>query len=326
MEVQITAEIEKKKPEKQKTSQLDEDRAAKLEKLRLLKEKLAKIEKLEEVSNQENVIDIKLLANESEELPTGQIEHELTELESNIAQELTLTPDLESDEKIISSTLNKLAGVKKDIGEIELTDADLASIDKEIQKLEEEIELEQTKAAVVVSVFDRLCEEYTWLKEPAYGFMYSMPNKKKNKKDFESWLDDWSKVLFDYAQIAAKHIIYTKELLSDKPWSDFKDRTIVIQELADGLIRQKVAEFLDKKKERLRIYWKSLEAWADLIVKWAVDIAFLEPIFIEDIREANQEFSTLPEDDINKIFNIIAKQGKADKVKIDDKFAIKIKF
>ena len=37
MEVLITAEIEKKKPEKQKISQLDEERAAKLEKLKLLK-------------------------------------------------------------------------------------------------------------------------------------------------------------------------------------------------------------------------------------------------------------------------------------------------
>ena len=41
MEVLITAEIEKKKPEKQKTSQLDEERAAKLLKLRELKQKLA---------------------------------------------------------------------------------------------------------------------------------------------------------------------------------------------------------------------------------------------------------------------------------------------
>ncbi len=100
----------------------------------------------------------------------------------------------------------------------------------------------------------------------------------------------------------------------------------MIQELADGLIKQKVAEFLDKKKERLRIYWKSLESWADSIVAWAKDIAFLEPIFIEDIREANQDFSTLPESDITKIFNIIAKQGHADMVKVDDKYAIKIKF
>ena len=326
MEVLITAEIEKKKPEKQKTSQLDDERVEKLKKLRLLKEKLAQIEHQGEKDSPPKVIDVKELAKETENTQTQEMHSELTDLESDIAQEISRPKVEDDDEKLITSTINKLAGVPEDVGQIELTEADMASIDQEIQKLEEEIELEQTKAAVIVSIFDQLCEEYTWLKEPAYGFMYSMPNKKKNKKDYESWLDDWSRVLFDYAQIAAKHIIYTKEMLSEKPWADFKDRTNVIQEIADGLIKQKVAEFLDKKKERLRVYWKSLESWADSIVDWAKEIAFTEPIFIEDIREANQEFSTLPDEDINKIFNIIAKRGQADKVKVENKYAIQIKF
>ena len=326
MEVLITAEIEKKKPEKQEIKQLDEERAAKLEKLKLLKQKLADMENHGESQVNQPVIDVKLLAKETESPQSEAINSELTELENTIAHEITHTTELEEEEKLINTTMNKLAGVPENIGKIELSVADLASIDKEIQKLEQEIELEQTKAAVIVSIFDQLCEEYTWLKEPAYRFMYSMPNKKKNKQDYQSWLDDWSKVLFDYAQTAAKHIIYTKELLSEKPWSEFKDRTSVIQELSDGLIKQKVAEFLDKKKERLRIYWKSLESWADSIVNWAKEIAFTEPIFIEDIREANQDFSSLPDEDIIKIFTIIEKQGKADKVKIEDKYAIQIKF
>jgi hypothetical protein len=325
MEVPITAEIEKKRSKKQEIKQTDEIRAEKLEKLKLLKQKLAVLERNEENQEKHPVIDVKLLAKESKDLQPENINSELTELETTIAHEITHQTELE-EEELINKTLNKLAGVPDNIGKIELTDADLASIDKEIQKLEQEIELEQTKAAVIVSVFDQLCEEYTWLKEPAYKFMYSMPDKKKNKKDYQSWLDDWSKVLFDYAQTAAKHIIYTKELLSEKPWSEFKDRTNVIQELSDGLIKQKVAEFLDKKKERLRVYWKSLEAWADSIVNWAKEIAFTEPILIEDIREANREFSTLPDDDIIKIFNIIEKLGQADKVKIENKYAIKIIF
>ncbi|MBN2156532.1 MAG: hypothetical protein JW776_10860 [Candidatus Lokiarchaeota archaeon] len=319
------AEIEKKKPEKQESSQLEKERTAKLQKLRRLKQKLAEMEKQEEILAQQKIIDVKLLAGTEEFEVNDQIKSELTDLESSIAHEVAHST-LEEEEYKLSSILNKLAGVSNETGKVELSKADLASIDDEIHRLEQEIELEQTKAAVVVSIFDQLCEEYTWLKEPAYGFMYSMPDKRKNKKDYESWLDDWSKVLFDYAQMAAKHIIYTKELLSEKPWSEFKDRTNVIQELADGLIKQKVAEFLDKKKEKLRIYWKSLEFWADSIVDWAKNVAFTEPIFIEDIREANQEFSNLPEEDINRIFNIIAKQGLADKVKIDNKYAIKIIF
>jgi hypothetical protein len=315
----ITAEIEKKKTDKQESHQIDEERAEKLRKLKELKQKLQEIESEEEKVKE--IIDVKLLAAEQQ----TSIDDDLSDLENSISQEISET-NLEDEEKKISSTLSKIAGVPNDVGEVTLTEADIASIDSEISKLEQEIKLEQAKAAVIVSIFDQLCEEYTWLKEPAYGFMYSMPDKKKNKKDFESWLDDWSKVLFDYAHISAKHVMYTKELLSEKPWSEFKDRTNVIQEVADSLVKQKVAEFLDKKKEKIRIYWKSLEAWADAIVDWAREIAFTEPIFMEDIREADQDFSSLPDDDITKIFNIINKKGLADKVKIDEKIAIQIKF
>ena len=168
MEVLITAEIEKKKPEKQESKHLDEERAAKLLKLQQLKEKLTEIEKHE----LPNVIDVKLLAKESETSHQKQMNNELTELESSIAQEISQDSEFEKDEKLISSAVNKFAGVSKGISEVELTKADLASIDTEIQKLEQEIELEQTKAAVVVSIFDQLCEEYTWLKEPQFGFMY----------------------------------------------------------------------------------------------------------------------------------------------------------
>ena len=45
MEVLNTAEIEKKKPEKQNPSQLDDERAVKLDKLKHLKQKLAELEK-----------------------------------------------------------------------------------------------------------------------------------------------------------------------------------------------------------------------------------------------------------------------------------------
>ena len=33
------------------------------------------------------------------------------------------------------------------------------------------------------------------------------------------------------------------------------------------------------------LYWQSLEGWADLIVAWAKEIAFSEPIFITDIKD-----------------------------------------
>ena len=78
----------------------------------------------------------------------------------------------------------------------------------------------------------------------------------------------------------------------------------------------KTAEWLDKKKEKLRIYWKSLEAWADAIVDWAHNNAYTEPLFVQDIISANETFSNLPQEDIVKVFNIIDKNGQGSKTKL----------
>jgi len=248
-------------------------------------------------------------------------------LESKIAEDISIEKidNLVQSEKVIVEESEKIKNLAK-IAEVpSLTKRDLKDIDNELEKLEAEIDLEQKKAAIIISIFDQLSEEHEWVKEPQYGFMYSMPDKKTQKRDFESWIDVWSKVLFDYARIASDHIIYSKTLLSEKPWSDFKDRTTAIQEITNNLVKQKVAEWLGKKKEKLRIYWLSLEEWADKIVLWAHEIAFTEPIFITDIKEAEQDFSSLPDEDIIKTFNIIAKQGRGTKIKLEnDVIAIQI--
>ena len=84
---------------------------------------------------------------------------------------------------------------------------------------------------------------------------------------------------------------------------------------------------MDQKKEKLRVYWKSLEAWADAIVEWAKDNAYTEPLFITDIRESNEPFNNLPDNDLIKIFNLIDKnkEGTRTKLKNGD-VAITIKF
>ena len=148
--------------------------------------------------------------------------------------------------------------------------------------------------------------------------MYSIPNKKTDLKDYESWKQEWTKVLFDYARYALLHILYLRKLESEKPFSKFEDRSTALQEIADGLVDKKQAEWLSKSKEKLRVYWKSLDNWAEEIYKWAMEISPLEPILIFEIRDSNKPFSTLPSDDIIKIFKMLEKDKKGKIIKLEN--------
>ena len=202
-----------------------------------------------------------------------------------------------------------------------------SQIEKELQEIELEIIREKGVVVREVSTYELLLNDYPWLEEKRYVFMFSLPNKKTNLKDYESWKNEWSKVLFDYARYAILHILYLRRLESDKPFSKFEDRNSALKELAEELVNKEQAEWLSKSKEKLRVYWKSLDNWAEEIYDWAMEISPLEPILIFEIRESNKDFNTLPNNDIIKIFKILEKDKKGQIIKLDDgqlSFKIKI--
>ncbi|MFX1260070.1 MAG: hypothetical protein ACFFAN_19645 [Promethearchaeota archaeon] len=198
-------------------------------------------------------------------------------------------------------------------------------IESQLQVLEEEIVGERGLIEKELSPYEKLLNEYPWLEEAKYEFMYSIPNKKKNPADYESWKTEWAKVLFDYAKYAILHILYLRQLNSEKPFSNFQDRQRAIKEITDRLVEQKIAKFLTKKKDKLRIYWKTLDLWAEDLYNWALDFGKIEPILIYEIREAKQEFSNLPKFDLEEIFKILSKDNRGSIIKTDDGIAFKIK-
>jgi len=199
-------------------------------------------------------------------------------------------------------------------------------LDSQLQTLEQEIIEEKGAFEAEVSPYEKILKDYPWLEEDRYEFMYTIPDPKKNPGDFESWKIEWSKVLFDYGRYAILHIMYVRKLNSEKPFSKFTNREGSIKEIAQTLIDQKLAKWLSKKRDQLRVYWKTLEVWADEIYDWAYDLGKIEPIMIYELREANLEFSNLPKEDLSAIFKILAKDKRAKIIKMDDgDISIKIK-
>ncbi|NVM38402.1 MAG: hypothetical protein HWN81_22595 [Candidatus Lokiarchaeota archaeon] len=200
-------------------------------------------------------------------------------------------------------------------------------VEAELQTLEEEIIGEKGLLEKKLTAYENLLNAYPWLEEERKKFMYTMPDKNKNKNDYISWKTEWAKVLFDYARFAVLHIIYTRELITHKPFLNFTKREQYIIEIAEELISQNQADWLSKKKDKLRVYWKTLEVWSEEIYNWAYENGKIEPIMIFELREAKQEdFSSLPLEDLEEIFKILAKNRKAKVLKLENgKIAFKIR-
>ena len=251
-----------------------------------------------------------------------EIEVEAGKIASEVIQE-----GLPSEE--IDERLNKIEDIlTSKLGEIDQKtyEQNAAQIEIELREIELEIVKEREAVTQEISTYELLLNDYPWLEEKRYIFMYSIPNRKTDLKDYESWKNEWSKVLFDYARYAILHILYLRQSESEKPFSNFEDRKHALEEIAEELINKEQAEWLSKSKEKLRVYWKSLDNWAEEIYDWAMEISPLEPILIFEIRESNKAFSKLPNDDIIKIFKMLEKDKRGEIIRLeDDQVSFKIK-
>jgi hypothetical protein len=263
---------------------------------------------------------LRALKKEKEDLEKVAVEkHIINEEDFKIADLKSIEDEFDKLETILSSQAGELDN------KIYKQHAD--QIEAELLELEEELIGEKGLIEKKLTAYEKLVDAYPWLEEERKKFMYTMPDRNKQKNDYVSWKTEWGKVLFDYARFAVLHIIYIRELNSQKPFSDFTRREQYILEIAEELISQKQAIWLSKKKEKLRVYWKTLEVWSDEIYKWAYENGKIEPIMVYELREAKQEdFSTLPLEDLEEIFKILAKNRRAKVLKLENgQLAFKIK-
>ena len=159
-------------------------------------------------------------------------------------------------------------------------------IETQLQTLEEEIIGEKGLIEKELSPYEQLLDDYPWLESAKHKFMYDIPDKKKTPSDYESWKVEWAKVTFDYAKYAILHIIYLREIISEKPFTNFQNRQEAVKEIAEELVNQELAKYISKKKEKLRVYFKSLEYWAHSLYDWAIDAGKVGPILMFEIRES----------------------------------------
>jgi len=265
-----------------------------------IKRKLAEIDKIESA--------VKTSAEELAETAGGEDLDAVEEAAAGKMKDVeNLTGQLSSFEGMLEK---ELAGEQTE----EISPQALEDIEAELAKLEQEVATEEE--VEVATIYDKVLQLYPWISDPRKAFMYAMPPDPKSK-DYSSWRQEWSRVLFDFARLSIIHVVYLKKLMGEQPFANFRERDKALSSIADYLVEQKLANFRSKDKEALRVFWKSYQEWADEVDQWAHDNAILDPVLKDDLREADQPFSSLPDEDWEEVFKILKKEKKITQIKLD---------
>jgi hypothetical protein len=151
---------------------------------------------------------------------------------------------------------------------------------------------------------------------PAWGgpeeseWMYGIPPREEDKV---LWAEEWSDYLLQWAEQNEVHVLSLSVFISEPPFKDLRNKVDSFKMIAQVLIDKEVAEWSDKRKRQLRIYWKPLEDWADLIYDWSLKTGKLRlDVKSIVIQESGQSFAKLPEHDLYIVMELMVEKGFAD--------------
>jgi len=161
-----------------------------------------------------------------------------------------------------------------------------------------------TGAAAVTEIVPR------WGNIGEAEWMYNIPTR---SQDMVLWAEEWGDFLLEWAEFEKIHVLSVSAFISKPPFKDILGKVKAFRSIGNSLVGKDVAAWLDRNREQLRVYWRPLGEWADLVYRWALDTGILRlDVKSLVIQEAEQDFSRLPEEDIHRIMALLVERGFAE--------------
>jgi hypothetical protein len=141
-------------------------------------------------------------------------------------------------------------------------------------------------------------------------WMYNIPTR---SQDLVLWAEEWGDFLLEWTEFEKIHVLSVSAFISKPPFKDILGKVKAFRSIGNSLVGKDVAAWLGRNREQLRVYWRPLEEWADLVYRWALDTGILRlDVKSLVIQNAEQDFSRLPEEDIHRIMALLVERGFAD--------------
>jgi hypothetical protein len=175
--------------------------------------------------------------------------------------------------------------------------------------------IQEAEALIIKTDVQEPFETYVSM-TPAWGgpeeseWMYGIPPREEDKV---LWAEEWSDYLLQWVEQNEVHVLSLAVFISEPPFKDLRNKVDSFKMIAQVLIDKEVAEWSDKRRRQLRIYWKPLEDWADLIYDWSLKTGKLRlDVKSIVIQESSESFAKLPEHDLYIVMALMVEKGFAD--------------
>ncbi|MHA1978641.1 MAG: hypothetical protein ACW98F_01255 [Candidatus Hodarchaeales archaeon] len=130
----------------------------------------------------------------------------------------------------------------------------------------------------------------------------------------QQWLLTWGDFLMAFARVLNQHILDLQEVSLVYPFQNgvlHKKLSLPqLKAISEHLIEQEKATWWDADETRLRVYWKTLNSFAEEIFNYSFQNGF-EMITLYDMVKMNQSWSSLPPKDLAVIMKLMVKSKKA---------------
>ncbi len=185
-------------------------------------------------------------------------------------------------------------------------------VEPEIQKpseVVEEVDPKITETAVEVSILESILMP-SWGGTEQSEWMYGVPPR---EDDRDLWAGEWADFLLQWTEHNAVHILSLATFIAEPPFKDLRSKVDSFKMIAQVLINKEVAEWSDRRKRQLRVYWRPLEDWADIIYEWALNTGKLRlDVKSIVIQESGENFAKLPEKDLYVVLALIVEKEQAE--------------
>lgn len=135
-------------------------------------------------------------------------------------------------------------------------------------------------------------------------WMYSKPSGQEN---FKEWVEEWNNVVLDVSELENIHLINKMDLKQTSPLNNLSNSDFDI--LLDELMKRE--NYVYWGKGNIRIYWKSIQYWANNLVEKAMMIDKSVIFGLDSLLEIDPRMVSIPKSDQIKIMQAAVDQGKA---------------
>jgi len=180
---------------------------------------------------------------------------------------------------------------------------------QETSEVVEEVDPKITETPVEVSVLESILMP-SWGGTEQSEWMYGVPPR---EDDRDLWAGEWADFLLQWTEHNAVHILSLATFIAEPPFKDLRSKVDSFKMIAQVLIEKEVAEWSDRRKRQLRVYWRPLEDWADLIYDWALKTGKLRlDVKSIVIQESGENFAKLPEKDLYVVLALMVEKEQAE--------------